>query len=134
MASPVKDSITDTERPGYVAFHIRGRFFEIEEIEAAQYEAHARAAVVDEDEGTVDMGILTKLVTLDAVKVDGQPIDADAWGKEKFPVVNRVQTEVRRLHYIELETDEEAAERKAAEKAAEDADKPKKKGPDRPNS
>lgn len=132
MASPVKDSITQTERFGYVAFHLRGKLYEIEEIEAGQYEDHAKSAIVDEDEGTVDMGLLTKLVTLDAVKIDGQPLDGDAWRREKFPVVNRVQNEVRRLHYIDLETDEETAERKAREKA-EDGDK-KRKGPDRPNS
>ena len=129
MAASVKETITQTEEPGKVSFHIRGRLYEIEEIEADAYERHAKEAVVDEDEGTVDMNLLTKLIALDAVKVDGETLNPETWGREKFPVVNRVNNEVRRLHYVEIETDEEKTVRTAG-----DAAKRTKKGPDRPNS
>ena len=123
MPAPALDEV---ETVGSATFHIRGKLYEVEEIEALDYEKDAKTAS-DDDEGTTDMGLLTKLITLRAVKVDGKPLDPESWGKEKFPVVNRVQNEVRRLHYIEVETDEEIAERKAAEKkTAADAAKGKK--------
>lgn len=128
-------SIEEVEQPGHVAFHIRGKLYEVDEVAASDYEADAKIATND-DEGTVDMALLTKLLTLRSVKCDGAALNPEAWGKERFPVVNRVQNEVRRLHYVEIETDEETTERKKAEaKAAADAAKKKgKEGPDLPNS
>lgn len=129
-------SLDEVETVGRTEFHIRGKHYEIEEIEALDYEKDAKTAS-DDEEGTTDMGLLTKLITLRAVTVDGKPLEPEAWGKEKFPVVNRVQNEVRRLHYIEVETDEEIAERKAEEakaKAAEAKGAKKPKETPVPNS
>lgn len=132
---PVAETLADVEETGRITFHIRGKQYEVEEAEATGYEEDARTAT-NEEEGTTDMTLLTKLLTLRTVKVDGVPLDAVAWGKEKFPVVNRVQNEVRRLHYIELETDEEIEERRKREaKSTADAKKAKSpEGPDLPNS
>lgn len=127
-------SIEETEQIGRFSFHLRGKLYEGEEVEAAKYEELVKAAVTDPDEGTVDMNLLANLIAIETVKVNGKPIDAASWGREKFPVVNRIRTEVRRLHFIELETDEEKAERKKAEAAAEASAKKAAKGPGLPNS
>jgi hypothetical protein len=126
-------SLEDVEQLGRVEFHIRGRLYVVEEVEASDYEADAKLAT-NEQEGTTDMALLTKLLTLRAVTRDGAKLDAAEWGKEKFPVVNRVQNEVRRLHYVEMETDEEREEREKAEKKADADAKKKQAGPDLPNS
>jgi len=127
-------TLAEVEQPGTISYHIRGKLYEINEVEAGDYEDAARLAT-NEEEGTTDMALLTKFLTLKAVRVDGEELNPDAWGKEKFPVVNRVQNDVRRLHYVEMETDEEKADRKKAEAKAAAADAKKKpEGPDLPNS
>lgn len=127
-------TLEDTEQFGHIDFHIRGKRYDIDEVGAAEYEADARACT-NEEEGTVDMVMLTKMLTLRSVKVDGGPLDPAGWAKERFPVVNRVQNEVRRLHYVEIETDEEVADRKKVDaKATADAKKKGADGPDLPNS
>lgn len=127
-------SLEDVEQFGHTEFHIRGKLYAVDEVAASEYEADAKIAT-NEEEATVDMPLLTKLLTLRSVKRDGVALDPEAWGQERFPVVNRVQNEVRRVHYVEIETDEEAAERKKTEKAAADAARKRaKEGPDLPNS
>lgn len=119
------ESIEEVEEIGRVSFHIRGKLYEIEEAEAGAYEAAVRGAL-DEKDNTVDTAIQLKLLAIECVKIDGKPLDPEAWAKEKYPVVNRVNNELRRLHWYELETDEEADARKREEaKIAAEAEKAK---------
>ena len=126
-------SVENTEQPGHVEFHIRGRFFEIDELEAGAYEEHIRTAAAAGEEDKTDMLLLEKLLVIDAVKVDGKKLDPEQWAKEKYPIYSRVVNEVKRLHWLDIETDEEkeAREKEAKKRAADDAKKPKS---DVPNS
>lgn len=127
--------LEESEEIGKVSFHIRGKLYEIEEAEAGAYEDAVRGAL-NEDDNTVDTAIQMKLLALACVKVDGKELDADAWAREKYPVVNRVNNELKKLHWYELETDEESSERQKAEAAAAaeaEKAKPKRKS-DIPNS
>ena len=113
------------EQPDVRYLNIRGKVYRIEEIEAGVYEEHQRTAEIKDEkgEGTLtDMVLLTKLVTLAATTIvakegdpAGEKLDPAAWAKEKYPVVSRVQLEVRRAHYMALTEQEIEQERKELE-------------------
>ena len=131
--SPSKVGKTETEtvpnQPDVSFLTIRGKIYRIEELENGKYEDLQRAAEIpnpkDADEKVTDMIVLNRLVTLSSVTIvekvgdpAGTKLDADAWAKEKIPVVSRVQYEVRRAHYMTLTDEEMAAADEADRKAA----------------
>lgn len=128
-------SIEKVEDSGIVTFHIRGREFVVREINASDYEEQLRAASTGED-GKVDMLVLEKLLVMKSVTIDGKPVsDLEAWGKEPYPVASRVVDEVKKLHWLNIETDEEIEQRKReAASAARDAAKEGAKRESLPNS
>jgi hypothetical protein len=95
---------------------IRGKTYRIDELPAGDYEDEQRKAEIPnpDGEGTVtDMVLLSKLITLKATTIvekqgdpPGTPLDPEAWAKEKYPVVSRIQLAARQAHFMAL-TDEE---------------------------
>lgn len=133
---------SELEEAGVVRFHLRGREVEIREVPGEDYEEAMRTAeAASETPGKIDMPTLEKLLCFGAVKIDGQEVDPEQWGGKgsdrwfTYPVTSRIADEVKRLHWVTLETDEEIAERKAEEaKAAKATEASTKKGVELPNS
>lgn len=119
----------DTEQYGVITFHLRGREVTVSEMPAEDYEEALRAAVVIGEDGKptdrTDMLVFEKLLAVGSVKVDGKDVDIEDWGGKgsdrwyTYPVTQRILTEAKRLHWVDLETDEDkAAREKAAKRAA----------------
>lgn len=117
----------DTEQVATTTFHIRGREYAVTEIPAENYEEALRSASILDEEGKAtdrtDMLMFEKLLAIESVKIDGEPVELETWNKLPYPVTNRILTEVKRMHWIDIETDEEKA---AREKAAKERSKGKR--------
>jgi len=98
------------------SFHIRGKAYVLRELTGGEYYDEQRVA--QNEDGDIDMMLLARLITLKGVTCDGKPLDPEAWSQESFSVVNRVQLEMRQMHFIAAETDEEKRDRLKAEAAA----------------
>lgn len=107
---------TDLETPETRTYHLRGHEISITEMPSEDYEEAMRAAALED--GKVDMPILERLLAVGSVKIDGQPLDAEKWGRYPSPVTQRITQDVKEVHWMNLETDEERAAREKAEKAA----------------
>ncbi len=126
-------SVEKTEDPGVVTFHLRGREFVVREIPAGEYEQAIRDAASEDDDGKTDMLLLEKLLVVSSTTIGGKLLDPEEWAKEKYPVYQRVVNETKKLHWLDLETDEEIDERKKAA-AASARESAKKTKSDIPNS
>lgn len=127
MARVDTPTVDKTDELAAATFHIRGKEYKVLELISAEYEDLVKQAS-DEEEGTTDTALLSRLLTLAAVKIDGKDVPENWFTTEKYPVTNRVANEVKRIHWVELETDEEVEERTkeerdAARKAAREAAK-----------
>lgn len=113
----------DTDEVESTTFHIRGREYTVTEIPAEDYEEALRAAaVMDEESGKstdkTDMLVFEKLLAVEAVSRDGKKVELETWNRLPYPVTNRILTEIKRLHWMDIETDEEKEARAKALKAA----------------
>ena len=134
----------DTEQFGVVTFHLRGREITVSEMPAEDYEEALRAAAVIGEDGKptdrTDMLVFDKLLAVGSVKVDGKEVDIEDWGGKgndrwyTYPVTQRILTEVKKLHWVDLETDEEKAAREKAAREQAKKDSAKTAESDVPNS
>lgn len=133
-------SVGSTDETESTTFHIRGHEYVVSEIPAEDYEEALRsAAVVDEESGKptdkTDMLLFERLLAVEAVKRDGAQMELEVWNKLPYPITKRLSDEIKRLHWLDLETDEEkAAREKAAKERAKKDDKAKAAESDVPNS
>lgn len=127
------ESLGSTEEPAVTTFHLRGREYTVTEMLAEDYEEALRAAAVEDSDKT-DMLVFDKLMAVGSVAIDGEPVSLERWNKLPHPIASRVMDEVKRVHWLNLETDEEIEARKAAAAAKAKADKEKPEKSDVPNS
>lgn len=128
MSGRTVEKLGDTEKYGEITIHLRGREVTISEMAAEDYEEALRSAAVMDENGKptdrTDMLVFEKLLAVGSVKVDGKEVDLEDWGGKgndrwyTYPVTQRILTEVKRLHWVDLETDEEKDAKKKAAQAA----------------
>jgi hypothetical protein len=121
---------SDLETPETRTYHLRGHEITITEMPSAGHDEAMRAAAAGQEDGKVDMPILERLLAVGSVKIDGQPLDAEKWGRYPSPVTQRITADVKEVHWMNLETDEEReAREKAARAAAKAAEEDGRKAP-----
>jgi len=100
---------------------LRGKHYTVHELLAEQYEdVVKRATPPPAEDGTqkdADFALLTKFLVLEAVKEDGKPIASP--GKLPHPVFAKLNMVARRMHWGEIESDEEAEARERERKERE---------------
>lgn len=104
---------------GFEHLTLRGKHYVIRELTAEEYEVVAAAANIpsptEPGETVTDMNILRRTLVIQATTEDGKQLTPEMQKKLKQPVYGKLDILARRMHWGEIESDEEAAERRERE-------------------